>query len=53
MASSWALATYDDSGYNNYTNMSKNAVKEFNQATVLAGLSSFLLRLERRLISTN
>ncbi|KAN0079996.1 hypothetical protein V8E55_009562 [Tylopilus felleus] len=32
-----SVTTYDDSGYNNYTNMSKNAVKEFNQATVLAG----------------
>lgn len=47
------LATYDDSGYNNYTDVLNNAIDNFEQATVLAGITNFLLRLERRLIVTN
>jgi polyamine oxidase len=48
-----ALATYDESGYNNYTDVLNNAIDNFDQATVLAGITNFLLRLEHRLIVTD
>lgn len=34
----WTLATYDDSGYNNYTDVFNNAINNFAQATVVAGM---------------
>ena len=34
---SWVLATYDDSGHNNYTDVLNKAVDNFDRATVLAG----------------
>ena len=39
MLCSWLAATYDDSGYNNYTDVFNDAVNNFAQATVVAGIS--------------
>lgn len=50
MVCSWTLATYDDSGYNNYTDVFDDSVDNFAQATIVAGTLSSLLCTECRLI---
>ena len=47
------LATFDDSGYNDYTDVLNNAIDNFDQATVLAGITIYILGLERNLIVTD
>ena len=37
-------ATYDDSGFNNYTDLVNDAVNNFNQAAIVAGTEAFSLR---------
>lgn len=37
------LATYDDSGYNDYTDIVNNAIDNVDQATVLAGMSPLII----------
>lgn len=50
---SWTLATYDESGYNNYTDVFDNSVDNFDLATVVAGTGCCLPYIEYRLIVAN
>lgn len=50
---SWTPATYDDSGYNNYTDVFNNAVNNFARATVIAGIFRSFVHIEHRLIVLN
>ena len=43
-------ATYDETGYNNYTDVFNEAVNNFAEATVVASMSKFFLRIEYCLI---
>ena len=47
---SWFAATYDDSGYNNYTDVFNNAVDKFTQATIVAGILKHFFYIESHVI---